>query len=204
MCSFSHDHVLAWAQTENDPRFGVNVIDVNLMPFKEGSCDTDFAAKIGDEDPDMYYDKDSGKWYMAICRSDSEAEDGHYSYFLFESDKPFENYTFLSKSSGDAVTGGSFIKTGGKRFFTCGANFDKRAQYNIYDNRDFTKCSHIKCDFDDGGFRGWGSVIPIPCGTRTKYVWITFDRHNGSQIYNWSYGNVYVYEADVMNHGYEW
>ena len=27
---------------------------------------------------------------------------------------------------------------------------------------------------------------------------MTFDRHNGSD-YNWSYGNIYVFEADRMN-----
>ncbi|MBQ8526592.1 MAG: hypothetical protein IJ460_07755 [Clostridia bacterium] len=204
MCAFSHGHVLGHAVTENDPRFGINVIDIELMETKEGSTDTDFAAKINDEDPDMYYDAEDKKWYMSICRSDSEDNDSHYSYFLFESDKPFEGYRFISKTSGDAVTGGSFIKTGKKRFFACGANFDQRAQYNIYDGKDFTKAERIKCDFDDGGFRGWGTVIPVPCGTRTKYMWITFDRHNSSEIYNWSYGNLYVYEADVMNKGYEW
>ncbi|MBR5518564.1 MAG: hypothetical protein IKV86_06000 [Clostridia bacterium] len=202
MASFSHGHILGHAQFENDPRFGINVIDVTLMDKKEGSLDTEFFAKEGDEDPDMYFDKESGKWYMTICRSDS-MQDGKYSYFLFESEKPFSDYKFVSKSFGDAVTGGMFTKIAEKRYFVCGANFDKRSQYNVYDALDFTKCTHLKCDFDDGAFRGWGTIIPVPCGTRTKYVWITFDRHNASD-YNWSYGTLYVYESDLMNKGYEW
>ena len=202
MASFSHGHILGYAQFENEPRFGINVIDVTLMDKKEGSLDTDFYAKEGDEDPDMYFDKESGKWYMTICRSDS-MQDGKYSYFLFESEKPFSDYKFVSKSFGDAVTGGMFTKVGGKRYFVCGANFDKRSQYNVYDAMDFTKCTHLKCDYDDGAFRGWGTIIPVPCGTRTKYMWITFDRHNASD-YNWSYGTLYVYEGDLMNKGYEW
>ena len=57
-------------------------------------------------------------------------------------------------------------------------------------------------DYDDGGFRGWGTLIPVPCGTRTRYLMMTFDRHNGSD-YNWSYGNIYVFEADRMNRASE-
>jgi predicted nucleotidyltransferase len=52
-------------------------------------------------------------------------------------------------------------------------------------------------DFDDGGFRGWGSVFEIPCGTRKRLLWVTFDRTRGSN-YNWSYGNVYVYESETF------
>ncbi len=202
MASFSHGHILGYAQFENDPHFGINVIDITLMDKKEGSKDTEFFAKEGDEDPDLLYDKETGKWYMTICRSDS-LQDGKYSYFLFESERPFDGYKFVSKSFGDAVTGGMFTLVGGKRYFVCGANFDKRAQYNVYDAKDFTRCTHLKCDFDDGAYRGWGTIIPVPCGTRTKYMWITFDRHNASD-YNWSYGTLYVYESDLMNKDYEW
>ncbi len=50
-------------------------------------------------------------------------------------------------------------------------------------------------DYPDGGFCGWGTVIPVKLGSRTRLFWMTFDRHNGSD-YNWSYGNLYCYEAD--------
>lgn len=202
MASFAHGHILGHAQFESDPRFGVNVIDVTLMETKEGSLDTEFYAMEGDEDPDFYFDKETNKWYMTICRWEG-GELGKYRYFLFESEKPFEGYTFVSKTSDDAVTGGIFTLIGGKRYFICGANADKRAQYLIYDAKDFSKPQTLRCNYDDGGCRGWGTVIPVPCGTRTKYVWITFDRHNASD-YNWSYGTLYGYEADLMNQGYEW
>lgn len=194
MCSFSHGHILGHAQFKHDVRFGVNVLDVELMEQRQNSADTDFFAKEGDEDPDFYYDKNENKWYMTICRMDSETNS--YSYFMFKSDNPFDGYEFVAKTSGDAVTGGMFVNIDGQRYFVCGANFDKRAQYNIYELSDFSKCKHIKCDFDDGGFRGWGSVISYSAGTREKYIWITFDRHNASD-YNWSYGNIYCYEADI-------
>ena len=49
-------------------------------------------------------------------------------------------------------------------------------------------------NYPDGGFRGWGTVVPIKLGSRNRYFWLTFDRHNGSN-YNWSYGNLYCFEA---------
>ena len=55
--------------------------------------------------------------------------------------------------------------------------------------------SEMKFDYDDGGFRGWGSILPIKLGTRERYFLITFDRHCGS-TYNWSYGNLYLFEAE--------
>ena len=73
----------------------------------------------------------------------------------------------------------------------CGNGFQKRANYRIY-----TKDGMItpQFDFDDGGFRGWGTIIPVELGSRTRYFWLTFDRHNGSD-FPWSYGNWYCFEA---------
>ena len=50
-----------------------------------------------------------------------------------------------------------------------------------------------KFNFCDGGFRGWGTLMPVKLGSRTRYFLMTFDRHNGSE-FNWSYGNVYCFE----------
>ena len=49
-------------------------------------------------------------------------------------------------------------------------------------------------DHPDGRFRGWGTVMPLRLGSRTRYFWLTFDRHGGSD-YTWSYGNLYGFEA---------
>jgi hypothetical protein len=53
---------------------------------------------------------------------------------------------------------------------------------------------NAKFDFPDGGYRGWGTLLPIKRGSRERYFWITFDRHSGSQ-YTWSYGDVYGFEG---------
>ena len=84
----------------------------------------------------------------------------------------------------------------GEYYFVCGTDFNSRANYDIYELGDFSVRHKLQCDYDDGGFRGWGTVFRYPFGSRKKYYWVTFDRHNASG-YNWSYGNIYVYEVDV-------
>ena len=190
VCAFSHGHILAHAAFDGDPRFGVNVIDVELMPkpLKKAGI-TEFCAIERDEDPDFFYDKSSDRWLMAICRMDP-AVNG-YRYVFFESEDPFEGYRYLGGGLDGAETGGSFVNLQGETVFACGNDFHKVSDYRIYTRRGMHRG---KFDFPDGGFRGWGTLIPVSQGSRTRYYWLTFDRHNGSD-YNWSYGNLYCFEA---------
>ncbi len=220
-CSFSHGHVLCRGRSLADLRHGVNVLDVELMPFEQsvkgtadslGAEDVDgaidravvsddrlFYAKFGDEDPDLTYDEARGKWLLGICRLvDCGEKRPKYRYFLYESDNPFDGFTHVDHVIEGDNTGGSFVRAAGRMYLLCGSDFDKRAQYHLHPIEDLSKYTCLKFDYDDGGFRGWGTLIPVPCGSRVKYVMMTFDRHNGSD-YNWSYGNIYVFEADRMN-----
>lgn len=222
MCSFSHDHILAHGVSDADICHGINIIDVELMPTEKFlppqgidgtnpggvpqrgkavlSDDRLFMGKTADEDPDFYYDEARGCWYMTICRSSSET--GKYEYFRFKSDSPFEGYQFIDKTSNEQETGGSTVRIGDKYYFFCGAFFNKRAVYNMYEfgeDEKFHFLGNLKTDYDDGGFRGWGTVLPVKNGSRTTYKWMTFDRFLGSSVHNWSYGNIYVFEADLYN-----
>lgn len=224
MCSFSHDHILARGTSRADIRYGINVIDVELMPVegynanaaKDGTNmggvdskgrptltdDRCFMGKYGDEDPDFYYDSEKGLWFLTVCRASAD-KGGRYEFYRFVSDRPFDGYRFIDRTGNIEETGGSTVKVGDRRYFCCGARFDQRAVYNLYDingeDGNFRFIGHPNFDYDDGGFRGWGTLVPVPCGNRTKYMWLTFDRHLGSPIYNWSYGNLYVFEANVHN-----
>ena len=66
----------------------------------------------------------------------------------------------------------------------------KRSDYRIY-SKDGMK--EVKFRHPDGGFRGWGAPFSVKMGSRTRYFWLTFDRHAGSS-YEWSYGNLYCFE----------
>ncbi len=192
VCSFSHGHVLGHAAFEGDPRFGVNVVDIKLMDKVGKEYDaTEFLGFEGDEDPDFYYNEQEDKWYMAICRIDPSINS--YRYMFFTSDNPFDNYKFIGQGCDGAETGGSFVTIDGEKVFACGNSFEKRSDYRIYTKDGMY---NPKFDFDDGGVRGWGTIIPVKMGSRTRYFWMTFDRHNASS-YNWSYGNVYCFEAEL-------
>lgn len=194
VCSFCRGHILGHAAVRGDVRFGVNVIDITLMDkLPDGASDAEFLGKRGDEDPDFFYDEESGLWKMAVCRV--AAESGAYSYFFFESKRPFDGYHCVGRTESGAETGGSFVKIQDALYFICGNSFEKRADYRVYRWGQFDTFGSLRCDYDDGGFRGWGTVIPCPVGARVRYFWLTFDRHGGSS-YNWSYGNLYCFEAD--------
>ena len=187
VCSFNHGHVLAHAALDADPRFGINVIDITLMEAQGGL--TDFCATEHDEDPDFFYDAEQDRWLMAICRMDPAVRG--YRYMFFESKEPFAGYRCIGQGLDGAETGGSFVRLDNETVFACGNDFHKISDYRIYTKEGMV---NARFDFPDGGFRGWGTLIPVPMGSRTRYFWLTFDRHNGSS-YNWSYGNLYCFES---------
>ncbi|MBO5035463.1 MAG: hypothetical protein J6D42_00100 [Clostridia bacterium] len=187
--SFAHEHILAYASFDGDPRFGVNVIDVKIMERAADSSDiTAFAGIRGDEDPDLIYDKENDRWLLAVCRIDPKI--GRYIYVFFESNDPFEGFRFIGRSHDGSETGGSFVRKDGGWYFVCGNDIDGRPNYRIYSKNGMQSASF---NYPDGGFRGWGTLFPIKTGSRTRYFWLTFDRHRGSS-YNWSYGNIYCFE----------
>ena len=196
VCSFAHGHRLAHGECAGDVRFGISTVRVDLMPFMpENTPDTAFLAKEGDEDPDFVFDEETRQWYMTVCRPVTDADGkNRYRYFLFRSDDPFEGYECVSHALSGEETGGSFVRDGRSLAFVCGNGFAKRAEYRVYRVPDFRTFSLLKQDYDDGGFRGWGTVIPFERGSRKRYYHLTFDRHNASE-YNWSYGNLYCFEA---------
>lgn len=193
VCSFSHGHILGRAEFEGEPLRGKNVIDIKLVDKLEpDDDDTAFGGKKGDEDPDLIFDEKSGKWLLAVCRVSNE--NGRYRYFFFESDDPLDGFECIGSGVPGSETGGSFVRYNGELYFVCGNSFEVHSDYRIYKFGDFSNPAKLKCDYPDGGFRGWGTVVPLRCGSRQKIYWLTFDRHNATD-FNWSYGNIYCYEA---------
>lgn len=218
--AFSHGHILCHARAKGDLRFGIHVLDCTLMPAETLlpdagdaltrmtgdlgagravlSDDRLFMAKYGDEDPDLFFDTDTGKWLLAICRLTKTPEGKNaYRYFLFESDDPFEGYRYRGQTLSGDETGGSIVRVNGKKYLMCGSDFDRHSVYHLYELEDLSVCTEPVMIHPDGGWRGWGTLIPVPCGDRTRLVLMTFDRQRGSE-YNWSYGNIVVFEADRM------
>ena len=189
-------HVLAYATFDADVRYGVNIIDVNPLPLieSENFDETAFVGKKGDEDPDFIYDESTGKWYFALCRVMSSTK--KYQYIFFESDRPDSGYKCIGIGPVGDETGGSIVRLDGKLRFVCGNSFHAVSEYRVYNWGEFDKFENLTCDYPDGGFRGWGTIMPIDFGTRRRYFWLTFDRTLMSKTYNWSYGNIYCFEAE--------
>ena len=189
-------HVLAKTSFKGDIRYGVNTVDVETLPLMtaENMDDTKVLGKRGDEDPDFMYDEARGKWLFAICRLAEETK--KYQYFFFESDHPHEGYEYVGRGPAGEETGGSIVKLDGRVCFVCGNSFKDKSDYRVYEWGKFDEFTNLSSDYPDGGFRGWGTVIPIRYGTRYRYFWLTFDRVQMCKSYNWSYGNLYCFEAD--------
>ena len=190
--SFGHAHILADGAFEGDPRFGISVADVTIMQeADEHASIEDFVGFFRDEDPDLIYDAATDRWLFAVCRIDPQTK--KYVYVFFASNDPFHGFRCIGKGvEGASETGGVFVRKDGELYFICGNDFEKRSEYRIY-SKDGMRTARFR--YPDGGFRGWGCVMPVKLGARTRYFWLTFDRHKGSS-YNWSYGNVYCFEAE--------
>ena len=192
----SAGHVLAYASFDFDIRFGINILDVKPLPIMtpENLDDRVLLGKKADEDPDFTYDAERKKWLFALCRVDEETH--KYRYFFFESDRPDSGYEFVGLGPAGEETGGSIVRLDGKIFFVCGNSFSATSDYRVYEWGKFDTFTNLKCDYPDGGFRGWGTVMPIRYGSRIRYFWLTFDRKLLSKTFNWSYGNLYCFEAE--------
>ena len=202
--SFYPKHILCHAVARTDLRHGLHLLRMTEMPTeKEGeemptlSDDRLFLGKFGDEDPALFFDTARREWLLCVCRVIREGEEERYCYHLFRSRDPFDGFVFDSRTEIGSNTGGSFLRVGGKLVFVCGSDFSARARYDIFDPEDGMRhLGSIAVRHDDGGFRGWGSIVPIPCGSDLVYHWITFDRQLSAPEGNWSYGNIYCFESD--------
>lgn len=194
MCAFSSGHILGCGRTDGDILHSVSIVDITLMEQKAGSSETGFYALEGDEDPDFYYDSEKKKWFLSICRIREIAGRRTYSYVKFISDNPFTGYSFYCATGNTGETGGLTTEIDGKRYFVCGAEMSEMSKYRIYDADSLELICEAKYDYPDGGFRGWGTLLPIKSGNRQRVIQITFDRVLGSD-FNWSYGNLYAFEA---------
>lgn len=193
ICSFSHGHVLARTRARGEFLRGVHIVDVRLMePMGPGDHDEAFLGKEGDEDPDLIWSEERGEWILSLCRL--TGTERKYRYFFFASEDPLDGYTCFARTGSGEDTGGSLLYDEGKLLLSCGSRFDARAEYRIYDPENPGAYELLRFDYDDGGFRGWGSLVAWESGNRIRLFHLTFDRAKGSG-YNWSYGNLYCFEG---------
>ena len=181
----------------NDIRFGVTHGELNTM---EGWTEEDLG---GLEDPSVY--KIDEKWYLvyAISSPFDESVDG---YIVYREGTDAHTLTTTKKyiPVKGTTTGLSVTKIGGKYYVLTGQGL-KAVDDNLvyYDFPQLTNRGTVNIDIKSGGWRGWGTIVPIPDGSKTKYIYRNFDRLESSDETQWTYGSLYLYQALEENEGLE-
>ena len=188
-------HVLALTKSLSDPRFGVTRLDFDLLDY-EKPCP-------GDEDAQIFWDEDFGKWVMIYASSrQPDGSSGKYVLRLQTSDRPdggFKDYSCFTNVSATGVTSAVI---GGKRWvFTGDAERDGRNHYPVLTFPDLQPAGSLNIDIPDGGFRGWNNVTPFPEGDYTRYVFLAFDRGQSTDESRWTYGRLYLYYSKERTRG---
>lgn len=184
-------HHLCAGKTLRDPRFGYSEINFHQLDYSD--------VTKGDEDNFIYFDSALNKWVLVYSKG-SDTISKQYS------DRVDGGYELVcSNASVKSLTGINIVFIGGVRYLVSGFGWspDKDA-YKVFNLDDLSYRCDLNLDIPTGGFRGWGTIMAIPEGTETKYQLLTFDRINPTQVDNWQYGNIYLYEARERNQGFEY
>ena len=186
-------HTLAWAEADCDILHGIHCLECHELDFPHKTIE---GLKFNSEDPDFFYDSQTGKWTLAYCAlHSSAATGGHQSYhsFLCESKEWNGPYNYLAMSREDNNTGTRITTVGGRRYVLSGGS---GTTFYIYGYPGLDFLGTFSQEFPNGGFRGWPTIVPVPYGSYERYLWITFDR--GALTGKYSYGTLYFFLGDKM------
>ena len=195
------DHTLAWCETDADLTSGMHYLECTELDFphnytRGGKAEGKKSCIYATEDPDFFYDSESKKWRLAYCAlqgKDIDSEHLSYHTFLCESDDWNGPYTQIAVSREDNNTGVRIASVGGRRYVLSGGT---GTTFYIYDYPSLEYVGTFKQKYENGGFRGWPTIVPLQYGNYERYLWITFDR--GWITGRYSYGTLYFYIGDKM------
>lgn len=195
-CHAPDDHLLWVANAYNDVRFGVSLLDFSPLDYEK--------PQKGDEDCQIFYDKKMHKWVMiyASCRR----TDGGNGYILRlqTSGRPNGGFKDYSYQTDVSATGVTTTLIGGKRYVLSGNMPDKKGnRYSVWSFPEMKFVCDLNIDINDGAFRGWNNLTPVPEGNATRYVMLGFDRQPTTDEDNWTYGNNYYLYSRQRNPGLE-
>lgn len=179
-------HTLAWAHSNADLLHGIHYLECEELMFPQ--CNT-LGHGYHTEDPDFFFDAEAGRWRLAYC----SVLDGTYRTVLSESDSWNGPYREIARAQTASNTGIRITSVGGRRYVLSGGS---GTTFYIYEYPTLSETGTFKQLYENGGFRGWATIVPIPYGNYERYLWITFDR--GAATGRYSYGSLYFYLGDKM------
>lgn len=183
-------HNLCVGRCYRDPRYGYNEVHAELLDYSDRTK--------GDEDNFVFFDSSIGKWVLVYSKGSSTMSKQ-------VSDSIDGGYRLICEQNVEkTLTGINVVSAGGKRYIVTGSMWKPEEDaYKVFDYDSLEYLYNLDLDIPTGGFRGWGTVIPITEGLQTKYQLLTFDRIKPDTVDNWQYGNIYIYEAVERNPGIE-
>jgi len=195
------NHTLAWCETSADLLHGMHYLECTELDFphnytRGGKAEGKKECVFATEDPDFFYDAKARKWRLAYCaRQGANADAKHLSYYTFLCESKSWNgpYRQMAVSPKDNNTGIRIVSVGGRRYVLSGG---PDTTFYIYDYPTLEYVGTFNQKYENGGFRGWPTIVPLRYGNYERYLWITFDR--GWITGRYSYGTLYFYLGDKM------
>lgn len=195
-CHAPDNHLLWIANAFNDIRFGISTLDFSPLDYEQ--------PKRGDEDCQIFYDKNMRKWVMVYASTRRPDKGNGYILRLQTSQRPDGGFKDYSCQTEVSATGVTTTLIGGKRYVLSGnMPDDKGNRYSVWSYPEMKFVCDLNIDINDGAFRGWNNLTPVPEGNSTRYLMLGFDRQATSDEDNWTYGNTYFLYSKQRNTGLE-
>lgn len=190
------NHLLWIATAYNDIRFGVSTLNFSPLDYEK-------PAK-GDEDCQIFYDEGMGRWVMIYASNRRPDGKSGYILRLQTSDRPDGGFKDYSYQTDVSATGVTTTLIGGRRYVLSGnQRSDERNRYSVWSYPEMKFVCDLNIDIDDGAWRSWNNLVPVPEGDATRYVMMGFDRQRSTDEDNWTYGNNYYLYSRQCNPGLE-
>lgn len=179
-------HSIVYASSRSDILHGIHYLECEELNFPHSYV---LSRDFKTEDPSFFFDAAAGKWRLAYCAR----PEGTYDTILCESDDWNGPYREIARAGQKSNTGIHICTVGGRRYVLSGGS---GTTFYIYDYPTLECVGTFRQLYDNGGFRGWPTIVPLPYGNYERYLWITFDR--GALTGKYSYGTLYFYIGDQM------
>jgi hypothetical protein len=180
-----------------DPGVDPRVDPLVIARISEVSHNTSVS---GLEDPSLRFDPAIGKWRMISCYSGT----GGFNTIILtsETDDPLGSYVRWGAYTSGSTTGNQLVSVGGTMYGFVGRGVSNLEAFSLPAYKDDPaggqKVCSLAMDYVPDSNNIWPVILAFTdaeTGTET-YRMLTFDRDQVAYVSGYSYGRIYLYEAD--------